>query len=69
MNRKLKVGVVGLSRGHIHAMNSIKASNIELTAVCDIDHQRIDRQKNTILILLRYTMIIKNYAQIPMLMQ
>ena len=45
MNRKLKVGVVGLSRGHIHAMNSIKASNIELTAVCDIDHQRIDRQK------------------------
>ena len=69
MNRKLKVGVVGLSRGHIHAMNSIKASNIELTAVCDIDRQRVDRQKNTIPIPLRYTMIIKNYAQTQMWMR
>lgn len=46
MNRKLKVGVVGLNRGHIHACNAVKASNVELVAVCDIDKDKADSRKS-----------------------
>lgn len=46
MNRKLKIGVVGLNRGHIHALNAIKASNTELVAVCDIDKDKADSRKH-----------------------
>ncbi len=45
MNRKLKVGVVGLNRGNSHALNALKASNIELVAVCDIDKEKADSRK------------------------
>ena len=45
MDSKLKVGVMGLSRGHVHALNALKAPNVELTAVCDIDRQRVERQR------------------------
>lgn len=45
MNKKLKVGVVGLNRGHIHAINAIKASNVELVAVCDIDKNKAESRK------------------------
>lgn len=47
MNKKLKIGVVGLKRGQIHALNAIKASNVELTAICDIDKERADRIKKS----------------------
>ncbi len=40
--KKLKLGVVGLSRGHAHALSALKADNIQLVAVCDIDRQRAD---------------------------
>lgn len=40
--KKLKLGVVGLQRGHAHALNALKAENIELTAVCDINSGRAD---------------------------
>lgn len=45
MDKKLRVGVVGLSRGHVHAMNALKASNVELVAVCDIDSEKADMRK------------------------
>lgn len=47
MNKKLKIGVVGLKRGQIHALNAIKASNVELTAICDIDKERADSIKKS----------------------
>lgn len=47
MNKKLKIGVVGLKRGQIHALNAIKASNVELTAICDIDKERADGIKKS----------------------
>lgn len=40
--KKCKIGVVGLNRGNIHALNSLKAENIELKAVCDIDRDKAD---------------------------
>lgn len=46
MDRKLKIGVMGLSRGYVHALNALKASNVKLTAVCDIDRQRVERQRH-----------------------
>lgn len=39
---KLNLGVIGLQRGHKHALNALKAANIELTAVCDIDRNKAD---------------------------
>ena len=45
--KKLKIGVVGLRRGHVHAMNALKAENVELAAVCDINKEWADdRAKN-----------------------
>lgn len=45
MNKKLKVGVVGLNRGDCHALNALKASNVELAAVCDIDRNKAEMRK------------------------
>lgn len=45
MSKKLKIGVVGLNRGHIHAMNALKACNTELVAVCDINKEKADQRK------------------------
>lgn len=45
--KKLNIGVVGLNRGNVHALNSLKAENINLCAVCDIDRNKADmRAKN-----------------------
>lgn len=45
MNRKLKIGVVGLNRGHVHALNALHTDNIELVAVCDIDENKAEMRK------------------------
>ena len=42
--KKLKIGVVGLKRGNIHALNALKASNVELVAVCDINKDLADER-------------------------
>ena len=39
---KLRLGVCGLKRGWTHVINSLRADNIELVAVCDIDRDRAD---------------------------
>lgn len=40
--KKIKLGVVGLNRGNVHAINSLKCSNTELVAVCDTDCEKAD---------------------------
>lgn len=40
--KKLRIGVVGLQRGHCHALNIRKGQNTELVAVCDIIKDRAD---------------------------
>lgn len=45
MDKKLRVGVVGLNRGHVHAINAVKATNVELVAVCDINCEKVNMRK------------------------
>jgi predicted dehydrogenase len=40
---RLFVGVVGLSRGMDHVRALMETSNVEISYLCDIDNQRIDR--------------------------
>lgn len=40
---KIRVGVMGLSRGMAHVNNALALPNVEVAYVCDVDQQRIDR--------------------------
>ncbi len=40
--KKLRLAVCGLRRGRRHVENALKCPNVELVAVCDIDHDRAD---------------------------
>ena len=42
--KKLRLGIVGLQRGHYHALNARKAKNTELVAVCDINREKANAQ-------------------------
>ena len=40
---RIRLGVMGLSRGMAHVNNALAAPNVEVAYVCDVDQQRIDR--------------------------
>ena len=42
-SNKIRVGVMGLSRGMAHVNNAVSLPNVEVAYVCDVDQQRIDR--------------------------
>ncbi len=42
-NERIRVGVMGLSRGMAHVRGAIANDNVEVAYVCDIDTNRIDR--------------------------
>ena len=42
-SRKVRVGVLGLSRGMAHVNNAVASPNVEVAYVCDVDQQRINR--------------------------
>jgi predicted dehydrogenase len=42
-SNRVRVGVMGLSRGMAHVNNAVALPNVEVAYVCDVDQQRIDR--------------------------
>ena len=42
-SNRIRVGVMGLSRGMSHVRNALKSSNVEVAYVCDVDQERINR--------------------------
>ncbi len=42
-SNRIRVGVMGLSRGMAHVRNALASPNVEVAYVCDVDQQRIDR--------------------------
>ncbi len=42
--KKLNLGIVGLNRGHAHALSALKSEYINLVAVCDIDSERANQR-------------------------
>ena len=47
-SNRIRVGVMGLSRGMAHVNNAIASPNVEVAYVCDVDQQRIDRAVSVI---------------------
>ena len=44
-NRKVRVGVMGLSRGIGHIRSLLGVENVEVAYVCDVDTKRVARGK------------------------
>ena len=44
-NRKVRVGVMGLSRGIGHIRSLLGVQNVEVAYVCDVDSKRVARGK------------------------
>ena len=42
-SNRIRVGVMGLSRGMSHVKNALESSNVEVAYVCDVDQERINR--------------------------
>lgn len=41
-SNRIRVGVMGLSRGMSHVKNALRSPNVDVAYVCDVDQQRID---------------------------